>query len=110
LFARRNGNRNAGEELGAFARYCGHGRLGKVLATPWRSKAFKVAEKPVPLVLAQPSTAWVAVIAPLSAKGLSIVKLLGVVPVPAILTPSCFRISRRISVIVTRKVTCPTHE
>src|SRR5665213_3659069 len=73
-----------------------------VLATPWRSKACKVAEKPEPLALVHPSTAWLAASAPLMANGLSSVTLLGALPAPAKLTPSCFNISRRISVTVTR--------
>ena len=74
-----------------------------VWATPCRSKACRVALK-FWFPLTQFSIAWEVVTAPLTANGLSSVKL-PFVPVPLRLTPSCLMISRRISAIVTRKLT-----
>src|ERR1700733_15451651 len=80
-----------------------------VWATPCRSKACKLALR-LPLPLNQLRVAWEAVaateplIAPLIANGGSSVKLpFG--PVPVKLTPSCLMMSRRISAIVTRRLT-----
>ena len=74
-----------------------------VWATPWRSKACRVALKFWP-PLTQFSAASEVATAPLIANGLSSVKLpFG--PLPLRLTPSCLMMSRRISATVTRRLT-----
>src|ERR1700733_1285520 len=74
-----------------------------VWATPCRSKACRVAFK-FWLPLNQFRVAWVAETAPLTANGLSRLKLpFG--PLPLRLTPSCLMMSRRISATVTRRLT-----
>ena len=76
-----------------------------VLATPCRSKACKVAEI-VLLPLVQPSVRFSGATTPLIAKGLLSVRAFGVVAeMLCMLTPSCFSISRRTSVTVTRSDT-----
>jgi hypothetical protein len=74
-----------------------------VWATPCRSKACKLALK-LWFPFTQFRIPWVALMAPLTANGLSTVKLpFG--PLPLKLTPSCLMISRRISATVTCKLT-----